>query len=719
MFDTHLNGHHRVSYYAHGPEWAFAIRRGDFDALRDVIRVCSRVWNGAGALILPVAAEGALPRDWERLVQTRPLTQTWLHPSLTTSVQSSLKRRAGLRAVDWHEGVFSGEIHPARLLDPPTRPEDRAAMTVPTFDSVALRRIADVTWGVVEHQSEWTHLFDVGVGGGDLALTTLVGGQLGFNMVSPLRVSQVSMQVFGQWDGQPWPYLWVFERGTFDELVAFWNFRSGAAADNSLASVVGIPYQALSQPDRLEAIATWALASTRWRTPTVLVKAAARRLAAVEGALAAVGLERLSEGEKPTLRDARPDPDRPSWLPWPPVLNGPVVRGAHDGVDFSVNDGLALITLPQPRGYRYRGGADLVVESLPTPLPITTGAAQRMFAGAYAHPRGLGINMRTASPWSLAVRLPDRHVALEDWAADHGYGTTESRAGMDARALLERLGNLEYLDALVDETRLEVLVALAPLSRKQLVDRLAKTFAPSGDRERLAEELTEALREEGLLLELDGRTVQQLKSALPTHDRRAIVAALAPLVERGFIRRGRNVRCPRCRFAEFRALEELAEDVRCNGCGHEYALPVAAADGNEASLAYRLDSLMGRIMDQHVLPVVLALRALRDPERGSAPTHVWPGVLFERPNARPFDIDLLASSGATVFVAECKLDARGLRRPQLSTLLEFATEVGATPVVAALAGEFSPQVRRKVEDNGGLVLQRRELLTIGERPSYA
>jgi hypothetical protein len=689
MFDRHLNGHHRLSFYAHGPEWAFVIPHGDYDALLDVVKVCSRVWNGAGALIFAAGSNGRLRGNWKRYARTRPLDETWLYPSLSDDAKRAVTEQSGLRAFEWSDAMDA--LHAAELVEPAPRPDARWAMTIPEFRSRPLRRVATVSWGVIERHWEWDERFDIGVAEGDVAFLALLNGQVGFNMASPLRISQVSMRIFGQWDEQAWPYLWIFERADFDELVAFWNFRSGASAKNRFASVVGLPHQALTHPDLLNTLETWARASTGPpRTPDLLVHASAKRLPQLQAALSAAGLDRLSDAERPRRRDSPSAPERPTWLPWDLVPNGRLVRGACDDAEFSVQNGEALVTLPRPRGYRPRGGARLVLQSLPTPLPLTETAAMRVFHGAYAHPRGLGINMGSGSPWSLTLQLPDEQTALKDWARDHGYDASESPAGKDARALLQRLGDLSRLQGLADEVALDVLVALAPMSRDRLINKLAKAFARPADQDRLADALAEQLRDEGLLLELDARTVEQLQSAVsPGTSRKSILRALGSLVELGFVRRGRNVECPRCRFPAFVLLRELGEHVRCRGCTLEYLLEVSGPGGEEAKPAYRLDGLMARLMDRHVLPVLLALRALHDPARHWSPQHVWPGVLFKAAGARPFDVDLVASDGREVFVAECKLDGRGLGMPQLRGLLAFCARVGATPVVAALAGEFT------------------------------
>jgi len=234
---------------------------------------------------------------------------------------------------------------------------------------------------------------------------------------------------------------------------------------------------------------------------------------------------------------------------------------------------------------------------------------------------------------------------------------------------------------------------------------------PRPSQHHLAEDLAELLRREGLLIEAEGRTVEQLESTLPKYSRQDIVAALCPLVAAGLVQRGRSVECPRCRFAAFLALRELDEQVQCRGCGLDYLLPVIAGR-DEALTAYRVDGLMARVLDQHILPVILAIRALRDPSSYLRPQHIWPGVLLESSSGEQFEVDVLASDGVTVIAAECKLDGRNLRPRQLRKLLDFASRTGAKPAIAALVGEFSPQIRRMVEKRDGIVLCRDDLLTI-------
>lgn len=58
VFDDHLNRRVRSTFYAHGPERAYVIPDGNYDAFEECVGFASEVWNGAGAIIL-VASETA------------------------------------------------------------------------------------------------------------------------------------------------------------------------------------------------------------------------------------------------------------------------------------------------------------------------------------------------------------------------------------------------------------------------------------------------------------------------------------------------------------------------------------------------------------------------------------------------------------------------------------------------------------------------------------
>lgn len=86
MFDAHLNRQVRLSYFARGPGWAFAVPEGDLDALEEVMRACSEFWNGAGSLLVPVSRDGRVWPNLERSWRSRR----------STSVGCTLRFRNGL-----------------------------------------------------------------------------------------------------------------------------------------------------------------------------------------------------------------------------------------------------------------------------------------------------------------------------------------------------------------------------------------------------------------------------------------------------------------------------------------------------------------------------------------------------------------------------------------------------------------------------------------------
>jgi hypothetical protein len=715
LFDDHLDRLVRSTFYAHGPERAYVIPNGNLDAFEECVGFACEVWNGAGGIILIATEDGTLLPSCERHVARRFLDEAWLHPALSEAAVRQLNERRDLPIRGWDEPLGFPDPHPVDLLNiSPGNAEWQ--MTRPRFSAPGLAHVASATWGRISNSQRWSDYFDLGVVDDANAFMSLLGGQLGINSFSPLYVSQLSMRVFGQLGrSQPRPVLWIFEEEpSLEDLAQFWNLRSGADAKNRVASVIALPARALTEPVQLEAIGHWARATDTTLTPAVIVKADLDRHEQIEQVLKDLGIARHVEAIEQSDTGADQAP-WPSWAPREPELSGPIVRGAFDTVDYQVRGGRAYLTLPKPRSLAWRGGARLVISDVPTPLPLTASMAREIFIGGYAHPRGLGVNMGTGSPWSIDLNLPSEIEALGFWAADHGYQPFEPPPGKDARALLQRLGRLDRLDVLIDEAQLEILVRLAPLAREQLVRRLAREFAPEGTVEQLANELRDRLRNEGLLVSASALTVEQLKSKLPGYSKPTIVEGLGALISAGFVLRGRNVRCPRCDFDEFLALAELDELIRCRGCGLPYLLPVAVANHTESPTAYRVDGLMARVLERHVLPVVLTLRALRSPKlAGQGLRHAWPGIIFSKEGQPDTDVDLLLSDGRRVLAAECKLDARSLELDQTEKLLAFATDVDAQPVIAALNGNFGEEVERRITDAGGLVLTRQDLLAVSQ-----
>lgn len=152
-------------------------------------------------------------------------------------------------------------------------------------------------------------------------------------------------------------------------------------------------------------------------------------------------------------------------------------------------------------------------------------------------------------------------------------------------------------------------------------------------------------------------------------------------------------------------LRELDERVRCRACQQEFALP-AVERGGEARIAYRLDGLVARAMDQDIIPVLLALRhILRRPECGHL-AQWWPGLnLYEATSSRVGqEFDLLVADQGTLRVCEVKSASEGFTREIVLDLLKLATRVGAEAVIAAPTGEWRDEVVELLDERQFLLL---------------
>ena len=713
VFDEHLNRQHRLSYFVRGPEWAFAIPQGDLAALEEVMQTCSTVWNGVGSLILPVRANGRMPPVTDLLLDARPVDACWMHGSLGDRARAAVQKRIP-GAVPLWDGFDRDEVHPLQLrgssLDGQEPP---LVVEVPRLRSAPLRRAALALWGHIpdEDLPHWEQRYVVNECTGDAATRAMLHGQIGGRTTSPLRTTELYMGVVRQIvTGLNWPYLWVLPSAGFDALVTFWNFRARSLARANGTAVLGVLREWLSEPDRLQAINDWVPRTPGLRrTPDVLVACSEDEDEAVRTAMATLPMREVSEhiGREEVARTGMEPHDPPTFAFYRPHLAGPFTRGAAASTLIAVTGGTTSLALPPPDGFAVRTvrHTRLVLVDLPMPLPVTSSAARRIDPNAQARD-GVMLTTWSRGEWNFNVRLPTAAIALQDWVVDHGFALTRSQDGLDADALLRRLGTLDALDVLADRQRLAILRTLAPTSRVKLARRFIAEAKAAGVELNEAT-MVERLADVGLFLEMQARTAGEIASAIGGK-KKSVLAHLVPLVDAGFVRRGHSVRCPRCRFRMLLALSELDERVRCRACGESFLLPVTSGAA-EPEVSYQLDGLMARAMDQDVLPALLTLRAVKPPPNHAGLFFAWPGVEVADAG-KPTDIDLLVSDGSTVHCFEVKQTGSSLEDAQLRGLLEVAQRLKARPGIAALDGEFDAALAEKVRGAGGRVLTGTDLV---------
>jgi hypothetical protein len=293
MNDAHLNRQHRLQYTVRGPEWAFAIPAGDFDALEDVMRRCSTFWNGAGSLIIPVTKNGRIERVFGDMLDTRSVEACFTHESLSARALDAVAK-LGVRAVPFYDQFDIEEMHPLLFAADLSEDAPKPSLFIPRFESAELRRVALAAWGYIPDEDipHWRARFGVVELGGDSAFRALVAGQVGPIPASPLLLSMSHMNLIEQAMSHDWPYVYIFDNVTCRRLTMFWNLRARNLAVGPTAAVVGLPRQALAYPEQIEALKRWG-ASPEWqtRTPDFLVSSMRRTFEAVDQAFDAIGLD--------------------------------------------------------------------------------------------------------------------------------------------------------------------------------------------------------------------------------------------------------------------------------------------------------------------------------------------------------------------------------------------------------------------------------------------
>jgi hypothetical protein len=186
VFDEHLNRQHRLTYFVRGPEWAFAIPQGDLGALEEVMRRCATFWNGVGSLLIPVGADGRIPRWVDFLLEVRSVDACFMHHGLSESAKSVVQRRIP-GAVRLFDTFDDHEIHPLSVI-PAQHDKPKPPLEIPAFASAGMQRSALAIWGFApdEDLSAWRERYDVATVDGQNAHGALLRSQIESRGQSPL-----------------------------------------------------------------------------------------------------------------------------------------------------------------------------------------------------------------------------------------------------------------------------------------------------------------------------------------------------------------------------------------------------------------------------------------------------------------------------------------------------------------------------------------------------
>lgn len=705
---------HRLRYALRGGEFAFAIANGDVDAVEEIAAQCCDFWNGANSLLIAVDEDGTVA-PVERLVEIREPERIYVHKGVSEAGRAAVAERWGYERVSdvWPQ-AFRHELHPLNLqpsFREPMTGAPNVSLPVPVYAQPDLARLARIVWGRLddEDRQEYETAFVLEHHEGDAAHYALVAGQA--TGLSPLAQSTYLMRIHHQSGPLRARQLFVLRGLGFHDLVFFWNVRARATTLGDEIPVVAVPADALAMPERLRSLVEW----TRGRDikPDVLVHAPSELRDATAAALAEIGFRpaapaaRLIEyfGEVPEERQP---------LEYRFVAQGwaghRMRRGVWSENLINLEPGRNVVRFEPPEGFRTRhwgGYVRLDLLSWPLPFPPTPATTARVHPNAFVD-QGVVCLLTSASNNALTFDLivPGADEVLGDFLVAHGRTARLSAAGRYAQALIGRLGGPQRLDALARPGALAVLEPLTPQSRLKLVQRLDKMLTERyGDAAPPSEELAEMIRGHIAELELRSRTLDEM-ATLTGASRGALLGALEQLIDVGFVRRGRQERCPECGYEDFYALAEVGERVVCHACHTEFLLRVAMGDASEPRLAYQLDPLMARAMDQNLLPVLLTLRYLYSPAVAASGAF-WPGLEIVEADGAMQDCDILLAQEETVIVCECKQSAPGLSLAQAEKTLALAELFGAVTYLVALEGDFSKEIQALAREHGRIVLLAR------------
>jgi DNA-binding MarR family transcriptional regulator len=707
---------HRLQFALRGPENAFAIVDGDWAAFEEVAAVCCDIWNGANSLVVTVNASGELTTlALDTLLTTRDVEHVYVHGTVNEAGREALSARFGERTIALRSMAFRHELHPLDL-QPSFRegPErgPRVVLPIPVYDDVTLRRLARLVYGRIEDEKrdEYAKAFRLEEHEGEAAHFALVDGQV--SALSPLGQSTYLMRAHRQADPLRARQLVILDGNDFNELVYFWNLRSRTTLHSSTPAVVAVPAQGLATPERLRSLRDWTERGEVIK-PDILVLAGRHR-EATTAALEELGYrqpaeERLSEyyGRVPEERQA------PEYsLAGAGLLGGPMRRGVWNEQLVTLEPGRNVVRF-EPKGFATaRSGGYVRLDLLNWPLPFrpTARTAKRVHENALVHQDVVCLlTSATNGPLTFDLVVPGFDDVLADFLAARGMSARLSAAGRYAQALIGRLGGPQRLEELARPEALDILQPLTSQSRLKLLQRLERMLRERyGEQTPPTAELAEMIRGQLIALDLPASTLGDLATQTK-RSRAELVQALEPLIDVGFIRRGRSERCPQCGFEDFYSLSEVDERLSCHACRQAFLLAVAAGP-DEPRLAYQLDPLMARAMDQDLLPVLLTLRYLYSPE-GAAAGAFWPGLEITGPTETLQDCDILLAQSGSVTVCECKSAAAGLSLAQAEATLALAEQLGARTIFAALNGEFAEEIGGLSERAQVRLLTRTQLVS--------
>ncbi len=313
----------------------------------------------------------------------------------------------------------------------------------------------------------------------------------------------------------------------------------------------------------------------------------------------------------------------------------------------------------------------------------------------------LSLVLGTVPAFTFNLSVPEAEEVVTAILGERGWTWATSDKGRYAQSLEAAAGL--HVGSLASPEVLAFIQALASLSRRkaeQLIRGLGK-FPTDSDRIVAVERLQAR--------EPRWRTLGEIAGDLKVV-RKSLIPLTEPLIEAGLLRRAYRMRCRACGLPWHVELNRADDIVGCPGCFSRQALIGPA--GQEPDLAYSLNSLLDRALDQDCVSHVLAEFVVRQSR-----AVVWsvPGANVFGPEGAKREVDLLAISRDALIVGELKTRSTAFNRTFVRDLGDLARELGADALLLGSLDEWSTELRSSAPEWVGsgletIMLGRADLL---------
>jgi len=277
-----------------------------------------------------------------------------------------------------------------------------------------------------------------------------------------------------------------------------------------------------------------------------------------------------------------------------------------------------------------------------------------------------GLAATGLSNGEFRVHIPSDNEVVHALLAAHGLMGATSAWGSAAERTLALLGGPSALDALASDGALNVLNLLAsrgPYERPS-------TGRPHPE-------------------PLEAWVLGDIAGQVGTHSsvtRAAVIPALDRLVRSGLVLLGARVECERCGSDYWRAVDDLRSEMTCTGCRAPvyFGAMSGRAGGLEHRWEYRLNEVMAWILDQGVIPGLLARRCISRDARARASL-----LLGQQLSGAEVlgEIDIVGALDRRPMVAEVK-EGANLGEAEVLRTLAIADRLRATAYFATTAHEW-------------------------------